>query len=797
VGARTRPGGEVPKTRMSTPDAFDDAITALLARNPTPFFVQVGGYDGVSFDPLRPHVVEHDLSGLIVEPIPQYFDKLSALYAGSQRVKPVNCAVAEEDGERTIWRFNPEAVERGLLPPHFGGISSFLMEDLLADTGVLGRSSPNAETTLALRQLVQAVPVQARTLDTLLAEHGVERVDILQIDTEGYDLNVLRLFDFARFRPSVVHYEHQHLNAQDRAIAETLLRDHGYRIRPQDYDTLAVLDGEGARTAKLRELAVGLQAEGRTDDAALLLEHLADLRPDDRDTLIALARLQGAQGRPLDALKTLLALRAIATDVEGLLTEVREQAGPAIARFNAHRDAGEIAEAERYAAALAALAPQNEAMVSAALSCNQALGRTSEVARYATLLLAVDPNHVVANTILADQCKERGDVEGEIRHRGALALSPATELHPLLRLRDLYNAASVILCGPLDLAAQGQLEVLLAAARGLSVESEPGSEWSDWEKHYRLMLDGVDLAAVRGPTPALRPEPEVLYATATGAPLDAAAVRARADKLGAKAVFFAAADESYVDLYARWYGLSVLKHSDVPCLVVVQVIGGKDRLAEIAARVGIDDERLVFAADGFDGDSVTTECRDAPPKGLSARPIAHFQSVRFQRLGALLALVDRPVFVSDIDLLLQRGVADLLERFAAVDVAFNENELSRDAGSRLTANLVMLRPTANAQTLLAFLRAYLDDALAGRAVTRWVDQLALLLARHHLLLRGEHPQIGYFDTASDINNVMYPSYQEHPFRFLSLYHGFDTSSLEGDPRVLGEPAAKPTRRTKT
>ena len=37
----------------------------------------------------------------------------------------------------------------------------------------------------------------------------------------------------------------------------------------------------------------------------------------------------------------------------------------------------------------------------------------------------------------------------------------------------------------------------------------------------------------------------------------------------------------------------------------------------------------------------------------------------------------------------------------------------------------------------------------------------------------------------------------HPFRFLSLYHGFDTTSLEGDSRVLGEaeprpkPAAKP------
>jgi hypothetical protein len=35
---------------------------------------------------------------------------------------------------------------------------------------------------------------------------------------------------------------------------------------------------------------------------------------------------------------------------------------------------------------------------------------------------------------------------------------------------------------------------------------------------------------------------------------------------------------------------------------------------------------------------------------------------------------------------------------------------------------------------------------------------------------------------------MYPSYQEHPFRFLSLFHGFDTSSLE-DPRVLSGEAA--------
>jgi hypothetical protein len=58
------------------------------------------------------------------------------------------------------------------------------------------------------------------------------------------------------------------------------------------------------------------------------------------------------------------------------------------------------------------------------------------------------------------------------------------------------------------------------------------------------------------------------------------------------------------------------------------------------------------------------------------------------------------------------------------------------------------------------------------------------------MMHGDAPRIGYFDTDLDINNVMYPSYQEHPYRFLSLYHGFDTSSLENDPRVLGEGAKR-------
>jgi FkbM family methyltransferase len=788
------------------PDLLGDAVAALIESNPKPFFVQVGGFDGVSFDPLRRQIVDKNLSGLIVEPIPQYFEKLTSLYAGSTSVTPVNCAITEENGERTIWRFNPVAVERGLLPPHFAGISSFLMDDLLKETGVLGRSSPNAETTAALRSLLQPVTVQCRTMESLLAEYGVEKIDILQIDTEGYDYIILKLFDFGRYQPEIVHYEHQHLNMADRAAAESLLRSHGYELHRNAYDTLAVLDPTRHRAPSqlraLRDLAMLLHAEGRTKDALLLLEHLAAVEPGNAETLRPLVKMLSAEGRTLDAIKKLVELKSATTDMEALLGDIQGHAPAAVQCFNDHLAANEVEEAERYASALVALIPRNMALLEAALSCNLALGRKGKAAKYAATLLSLDAAHATARSLLAECSEKTNDADGEIEHRMALALAPKSDLHPLVRLRDIHDVASAILCAPLTSRGVEQIEQLLKAARELEISVPAGSEWEGWQKHYRLMLDSVDLRAVQGETPEIGREPKIGLMTSSGVPLNWLELRATAARLGAEAVFFAAADRAYVDLYARWYIKSILKHCDVPCLVILHVIGGAGHLREVVKSVGVRDKRLIFTSDRFDAGGVTTRCYDTPPKGLIAKPVAHLQSIRFLRLGSFLQKLKLPVFVSDIDLLLQRGVKDLLQRSADADVVFNENTQSTNAGSRLTANLLLVNPTHNAALFLRFLRSYLERALSKSEVTRWIDQFALMLARHHLCLRANNPRIGYFDTNTDINNVMYKSYQEHPFRFLSLYHGFDTSSLEDNPKVLGETpkrtrAARPAKRTLT
>ncbi len=539
---------------------------------------------------------------------------------------------------------------------------------------------------------------------------------------------------------------------------------------------------------RISELARGLRREGRVCDALMLLNHLESLQPGDAGTLRQLANILGVEGRTLAALEKLCALKAVTADKEALLDDIRAQLPAAMRRFNDHLAANELEQAEKYAAAMAALVPGNVALLNSALSCNLALRRYEQAKKYASAILRFDPNHAAARALLASH--DMPDVGSEIERRVAQVLSEQQDAHPLLRLRDLHDVVSLILCETLTDTRVAQIGRLLDTARRLTVDVPAGSELAGWETHYRLALKAIDIDAVIAPTPQVAREPALALASSTGKNLSWSAVQARVKRVGAKAVFFAAADRKYVDLYAPWYIKSVLKYCDVGCLVVVHVIGGAGQLKEVARSLGIVDERLIFAGDRFDAKRIETKCYDTPPKGLIAMPVAHFQSIRFLRLGALLQQLRLPVFVSDIDLILQRGVKDLLQRAASTDVMLNENTLNKNAGSRLTANLLLVKPTKNAALFLRFLRATLEKALAGDAVSRWIDQFTLLLARHHLERHGKAARIGYFDTDSDINNVMYKSYQDHPFRFLSLYHGFDTSSLEQNPNVLGNESEK-------
>lgn len=66
------------------------------------------------------------------------------------------------------------------------------------------------EPTLSgvLRTNGTRIDVQLRTLNTILAEAGLDRLDLLSIDTEGSELSVIAGLDWTRYSPSIVLVEY-------------------------------------------------------------------------------------------------------------------------------------------------------------------------------------------------------------------------------------------------------------------------------------------------------------------------------------------------------------------------------------------------------------------------------------------------------------------------------------------------------------------------------------------------------------------------------------------------------------
>jgi hypothetical protein len=82
--------------------------------------------------------------------------------------------------------------------------------------------------------------VATRTFQTLFAKNSIRRVDLLQIDAEGFDCEILKLFDFKTYSPMIVRFEHIHVIRKELAEAVMRLADLGYQLHRDTIDVVAV-----------------------------------------------------------------------------------------------------------------------------------------------------------------------------------------------------------------------------------------------------------------------------------------------------------------------------------------------------------------------------------------------------------------------------------------------------------------------------------------------------------------------------------------------------------------------------
>src|SRR5262249_51916936 len=141
------------------------------------------------------HLEQIGWTGVLIEPQPDLADELRR--QRKAKVYAVACSAPEHAG-RTM-RLHVA-----------GGVSSFAAG--LAVTG--GRAG-------------HAIDVPVRTLDDVLAEAQAPRpLDLLSVDVEGHEIEVLRGFDFAQWRPRLILLED---HVTDLA-KHRFMRRNGYRL---------------------------------------------------------------------------------------------------------------------------------------------------------------------------------------------------------------------------------------------------------------------------------------------------------------------------------------------------------------------------------------------------------------------------------------------------------------------------------------------------------------------------------------------------------------------------------------
>ncbi len=253
VGAGSRLGGlrarwrRASARRQARRSAGHRVLRAFAADYPDPFFIEIGANDGVRGDHLAPFIRSRRWSGVMVEPVPHVFERLRRNYGDLDRVALENVAIADRDGRLPFYHLVParEAGAAGGDQVWSDAFGSFSRDAVLR----------TAAAYPGLDRRLERMEVPCLSFESLCRRHRVDRLDLLVIDTEGYDAEILRQIDFGVHRPRVLVYEYCHLSRGQRDECNGRLEGLGYETMDESLDTWCVdARPDDALTRRWREI---------------------------------------------------------------------------------------------------------------------------------------------------------------------------------------------------------------------------------------------------------------------------------------------------------------------------------------------------------------------------------------------------------------------------------------------------------------------------------------------------------------------------------------------------------------
>lgn len=212
---------------------FESFLYRHLAVHKTLKFLQIGANDGVMNDPVyRFNVSNKDvISGFVLEPLPDIFKKLVKNYKSYPNIKPFNIAIHSTQPEMTLYRVKPERAAD--VPKFARGIASFNSDHWKKTTLI-----PNAD-------LMEQVKVRCVSFSDFIKDNDIDQLDLLLLDTEGYDYEILLSIDLTIIKPRIIRFEHgvrdKVMSSEQFILICNHLNSQGYQIIAESYDATAYL----------------------------------------------------------------------------------------------------------------------------------------------------------------------------------------------------------------------------------------------------------------------------------------------------------------------------------------------------------------------------------------------------------------------------------------------------------------------------------------------------------------------------------------------------------------------------
>lgn len=204
------------------------------------FIVQIGANDGISHDPVHKYIKRDNCEGVLLEPQKDVFDRfLTHLYHKNKGIRLVNAALGYADGVSTLYKisfsnarwatglatFNRSVLEKAF---HSGHVAKQAQKE-------------NIKVPASINEGIAEEKIEVISSKTLIQRYGIKKIDLLQVDTEGFDFEIIKMFDMNIIKPRAIIYENSHLPDALKEECRQYLINNGYAVKNYGGNTLAVL----------------------------------------------------------------------------------------------------------------------------------------------------------------------------------------------------------------------------------------------------------------------------------------------------------------------------------------------------------------------------------------------------------------------------------------------------------------------------------------------------------------------------------------------------------------------------